>query len=814
MPNVHFSFRRGAGDVPEILYGKVEIKPTLAFARGTSLVLPAPTTLDLVNGEATANNVYPTPAPVAGQVEWAYRVKAIDTRGQSFEWMVGVPDGTGTVEFASLPRYFETKPPLFGKGEKGDPGEAAKITVGTVTGGATASVTNTGTNQNAVLDFVLPKGDKGDRGDGVPPGGAALQYIRKDVTGAVTEWATLDKVAVGLTNVDNTADADKPLSQAQKTYVDQSNTLAYKSRTVAAKPSEYPEGQTTFVGSTTDGWPIVTGGSPAFVNVTTQKPRGYNTAIQYAFPFQNSNDDQVFSDVLYRIGYTTVDSWSSWKTFATTEELGQISARRFGAKGDGVTDDTAALQALIDSSSLTGKTAVLSKGASYVISGVLNLPEGVTFDGMGSTLLVPTLYGNVAFSFQGNNATLKNIRVLQTTVTGTTDNTRGLAATARTGLTLDNVTIEATQPGAGAGNLNRTGIAFTDCSELTLRNVRVKNFDYPTAFVRVQNVSWDGIYLENYVRGLYMTEIKTSVFRRGVIKGLSPNSNVQPGHNGVLIGTETSGGTDGVLLENITVDGSGEHGFRIGSFITVRNVKHQNCISINAGASGFKVLGGQTGGTSYHEDITYLDCTSIDAGNITDMTAGFMVQFVRRAKVVNPTVIKRNKTYSAAYGVEFQAVDGILIENPIIRDTENAGIKMGFVLGDITDVTISGGTITNSNGHGIWFDYTNRTLRRVKVVNHPTITTSGSGYCIHITNGASGTAVGAGYLSWYSTQGAGLQVSPDSTTVVFACNAIAAFDSALHGAMFRNGSQWSDPNLSTGQVRFRVGSVWKTPVYA
>ena len=69
MPNVHFSFRRGAGDVPEILYGKVEIKPTLAFARGTSLVLPAPTTLDLVNGEATANNVYPTPAPVAGEVE-------------------------------------------------------------------------------------------------------------------------------------------------------------------------------------------------------------------------------------------------------------------------------------------------------------------------------------------------------------------------------------------------------------------------------------------------------------------------------------------------------------------------------------------------------------------------------------------------------------------------------------------------------------------------------------------------------------------------------------------------------------------------
>lgn len=216
MPNVHFSFRRGAGDVPEILYGKVEIKPTLAFARGTSLVLPAPTTLDLVNGEATANNVYPTPAPVAGQVEWAYRVKAIDTRGQSFEWMVGVPDSTGTVEFTSLPRYFETKPPLFGKGEKGDPGEAATIQIGTTSSGTTPSVTNSGTNQAAILNFVLPKGDKGDRGDGVPAGGTALQYLRKDAAGAVTEWATLDKSSVGLSNVDNTSDADKPLSTAME----------------------------------------------------------------------------------------------------------------------------------------------------------------------------------------------------------------------------------------------------------------------------------------------------------------------------------------------------------------------------------------------------------------------------------------------------------------------------------------------------------------------------------------------------------------------------------------------------------------------
>ena len=48
------------------------------------------------------------------------------------------------------------------KGDKGDKGDAGEISVGTVTSGTSASVTNSGTKTNAVFDFVLPKGDKGD----------------------------------------------------------------------------------------------------------------------------------------------------------------------------------------------------------------------------------------------------------------------------------------------------------------------------------------------------------------------------------------------------------------------------------------------------------------------------------------------------------------------------------------------------------------------------------------------------------------------------------------------------------------------------
>lgn len=47
------------------------------------------------------------------------------------------------------------------KGTKGDDGKSATVTIGTVTTGETASVTNTGTATEAILNFVLPAGGGG-----------------------------------------------------------------------------------------------------------------------------------------------------------------------------------------------------------------------------------------------------------------------------------------------------------------------------------------------------------------------------------------------------------------------------------------------------------------------------------------------------------------------------------------------------------------------------------------------------------------------------------------------------------------------------
>lgn len=56
------------------------------------------------------------------------------------------------------------------QGQQGEQGKAATISIGNVTTGAVPSVTNVGTPTDAVLDFVLPQGFKGERGEVGPQG--------------------------------------------------------------------------------------------------------------------------------------------------------------------------------------------------------------------------------------------------------------------------------------------------------------------------------------------------------------------------------------------------------------------------------------------------------------------------------------------------------------------------------------------------------------------------------------------------------------------------------------------------------------------
>ena len=73
------------------------------------------------------------------------------------------------------------------QGVKGDQGDAATITIGTVTSGATPSVINSGTSENAVFDFVLQPGSQGPQGNA---GTIAVGTVTSGQTASVTNSGT------------------------------------------------------------------------------------------------------------------------------------------------------------------------------------------------------------------------------------------------------------------------------------------------------------------------------------------------------------------------------------------------------------------------------------------------------------------------------------------------------------------------------------------------------------------------------------------------------------------------------------------------
>ena len=82
-----------------------------------------------------------------------------------------------------------------GNGAAGKDGKAATVRVGSVSSGQTASVTNSGTETDAVLNFTLPNGERGERGERGENGtkgenGKSAYELAKEggFTGSQEEW--------------------------------------------------------------------------------------------------------------------------------------------------------------------------------------------------------------------------------------------------------------------------------------------------------------------------------------------------------------------------------------------------------------------------------------------------------------------------------------------------------------------------------------------------------------------------------------------------------------------------------------------------
>lgn len=97
------------------------------------------------------------------------------------------------------------------QGEPGKDGAAATVAVGTVTTGepdTPASVTNSGTQNAAVLDFVIPQGVKGDKGDKGDTGPQGIQGEKGDKGDTGEKGTGIDTWMTGLDLSENSSSSN------------------------------------------------------------------------------------------------------------------------------------------------------------------------------------------------------------------------------------------------------------------------------------------------------------------------------------------------------------------------------------------------------------------------------------------------------------------------------------------------------------------------------------------------------------------------------------------------------------------------------
>lgn len=150
----------------------------------------------------------------------------------------GTSQSTGELAIAISGTTYKITPEDLGTGGASTAYVDAKIEDALVDGVVTKAP-----SQNVVVDALSNK-------EPLISAGATTQYFKGDKT-----WATLDKAAVGLSNVDNTSDANKPISTATQIALNGKQpllgyTAANNNDVVHISGSETVTGNKTFSGTT------------------------------------------------------------------------------------------------------------------------------------------------------------------------------------------------------------------------------------------------------------------------------------------------------------------------------------------------------------------------------------------------------------------------------------------------------------------------------------------------------------------------------------------------------------------------------------
>lgn len=253
--------------------------------------------------------------------------------------------------------------------------------------------------------------------------GTTSQYFRGDKT-----WQTLNKAAVGLGNVDNTSDADKPISTATQTALNAKAPIASPTLTGDPKAPTASFGDNDTSIATTayvraNAYPqqndLASGVDLDTVTSTGiyHQPHNASAAAGTNYPAPYAGKLEVFSKgsmtyqtyhvyqaseaKYFRGRYNT--AWSAWKKVTSDDQLTEMvtsisssSVDNTVPRFDGVTGKVIQTSsvAINDSNAISGLTGITSSGTA-TLSGDLNLSSNTTNTQTGSSVVITAATSNV-----------------------------------------------------------------------------------------------------------------------------------------------------------------------------------------------------------------------------------------------------------------------------------------------------------------------------------------------------------------------------------------------------------------------------------
>lgn len=413
----------------------------------------------------------------------------------------------------------------------------------------------------------------------------------------------------------------------------------------------------------------------------------------------------------------------------------RIRPRMLGAIEDGASDDTAALQAAFDVAQ--GRTLIFTPGVAYRYDPDVGLTINgpITIIASGAKFRELTASTDFSVFFLGDYIQADRLHFEYVGSGSSAHNQMGLRIEGSHVL-IGEISVVADNPRTGANGNTRNAVvvgpdAAPRCEHVTIGRIIAKNWDRPIVFQNLRDWQVGRVDVSVYRRGVYILDCQNGEILGGSIKEASESIRGRAGENGVLISASVDYGTQDIRLCNIAVENSGEHGFRIGGQVAMRNIWHIACSAKESGLGygtgvepddhggcGFKALGPTSQYGYKHEGLYYIDCLVEQAiaepGRGLNF-CGFYLGKVRGAVISNPIVrppypqgtYDPATVHSSGEGMVILGCEDVTVTNPNICNPQLSGILIYAYpsgandWGKLNNVKVIGGTVRDAGGAAI-----------------------------------------------------------------------------------------------------------------